>query len=116
MEARSLFMRGMADLTQAEQLAAFAVEASYGDLSEEARRQTRLLVLDSIGCALGSLGAEPIRSCMDRQYKKELPRSSPGTPGYAFPKFLSCAPYVSYRQKPDTPLGESPGKFEPDLS
>ena len=52
---------GTADLTQAERLAEFAVKASYEDLSEEARRQIKLLVLDSIGCALGSLGAEPIR-------------------------------------------------------
>lgn len=48
-------------MTTAERLAAFAAGASYDDLSEAARNQVKLLVLDTIGCAIGSLGAEPIR-------------------------------------------------------
>ena len=48
-------------MTQAEELADFIVSASYENLSPEARRQLKLRVLDSLGCAIGALGAEPIR-------------------------------------------------------
>lgn len=48
-------------MTMAEDLAAFAAGTKYGDISERARQQVKLLVLDTIGCAIGSLGAEPIR-------------------------------------------------------
>ncbi len=45
-------------LTQVEQLADFACAARYEDLSEAAREQLKLRMLDSLGCALGALGAE----------------------------------------------------------
>ena len=48
-------------MTQAEQLAAFVVRASYDDLSEAARRQLKIRVLDGLGCAIGALDGEPIR-------------------------------------------------------
>ncbi len=48
-------------MTQAEQLATFAVRASYEDLSEAARRELKIRVLDALGCALGALGAPPLR-------------------------------------------------------
>lgn len=48
-------------MTHAEQLAAFVVKASYGDLSEAARQQLKIRVLDSLGCAIGALEAVPIR-------------------------------------------------------
>src|SRR5215470_9393024 len=48
-------------MTQAEQMAAFVVRASYDDLSEMARRQLKIRVLDSIGCAIGALGGEPVK-------------------------------------------------------
>jgi 2-methylcitrate dehydratase len=48
-------------MTQAEQLAAFAVRASYDDLSEAARRELKIRVLDALGCALGALGGPPLR-------------------------------------------------------
>jgi 2-methylcitrate dehydratase len=48
-------------MTQAEQLAAFAAKASYDHLSEEARQQLKIRVLDGLGCALGALEGEPIR-------------------------------------------------------
>ena len=48
-------------MTEAEQLAAFVVRASYDDLSEEARRQLKIRVLDSLGCAIGAVEGEPIR-------------------------------------------------------
>lgn len=48
-------------MTVAEQLAAFAVRASYDDLSEAARLQLKIRVLDAMGCALGALEGEPVR-------------------------------------------------------
>ena len=47
-------------MTMAEQLAAFAAGASYDRMSEVARGQGKLLLFDALGCAIGSLGAEPI--------------------------------------------------------
>ncbi|MGH2403658.1 MAG: MmgE/PrpD family protein, partial [bacterium] len=47
-------------MTHAEQLAAFVVRASYDDLSEAARQQLKIRVLDSLGCAIGALDGEPI--------------------------------------------------------
>ena len=47
-------------MTVAEELATFVVRASYGDLSEAARRQLTMRVLDSLGCAIGALQAEPV--------------------------------------------------------
>lgn len=47
-------------MTHAERLAAFVVRAGYDDLSEEARRQLKIRVLDSLGCAIGALQGEPI--------------------------------------------------------
>lgn len=49
-------------ITQAERLAAFVARASYDDLSEAARRQLKIRVLDSLGCATGALDGEPIKS------------------------------------------------------
>jgi 2-methylcitrate dehydratase len=46
--------------TQAEQLADFAVRASYDDVSPAARLQLKVRVLDALGCALGALGADTI--------------------------------------------------------
>ncbi len=48
-------------MTHAERLAAFVVRASYDDLSEAARQQLRIRVLDSLGCAIGAQDGEPIR-------------------------------------------------------
>lgn len=48
-------------MTHAEQLAAFVVRASYGDLSETARQQLKIRVLDGLGCAIAALQGEPIR-------------------------------------------------------
>ena len=48
-------------MTQAEQLAAFVVQASYDDLSETARQQLKIRVLDALGCAIGALNGDPIR-------------------------------------------------------
>ncbi len=48
-------------MTHAEQMAAFVKRASYDALSESAREQLKIRVLDSLGCALGAMEAEPIR-------------------------------------------------------
>ncbi len=48
-------------MTQVEELAAFVQRVSYSDLSGEASHQIKIRVLDALSCALGALGAEPIR-------------------------------------------------------
>jgi 2-methylcitrate dehydratase len=47
-------------MTEAERLAAFVVRATYDDLSPETRRELKIRVLDSLGCAIGALEAAPI--------------------------------------------------------
>lgn len=47
-------------MTQAEQLAEFVVRASYDDLSQAARAQLKVRILDALGCAIGALQGEPI--------------------------------------------------------
>jgi 2-methylcitrate dehydratase len=48
-------------MTYAEDLASFVVRASYDDLSETARHQLKIHLLDALGCAIGALTGEPIR-------------------------------------------------------
>jgi 2-methylcitrate dehydratase len=48
-------------MTIAEQLARFATRASYDSLSDGAREQLRIRVLDSLACAIGALDGEPVR-------------------------------------------------------
>lgn len=48
-------------MTQVEQLAQFVHRASYAMLSESARAQIKIRVLDALGCAVGALGAVPMR-------------------------------------------------------
>lgn len=48
-------------MTIADELASFVVKASYDDLSDAARQQMKICILDSLGCAIGALDAEPIR-------------------------------------------------------
>jgi len=45
-----------------DDLARFVQDASYDDLSDEAAQQLKVRVLDSLGCAIGALGGEPIRA------------------------------------------------------
>lgn len=47
--------------TMSQQLAEFVVRADFADLSEAARHQLKIRVLDSLGCAIGALAGEPIR-------------------------------------------------------
>ena len=47
-------------MTQVEQLADFVARMTYNDLSEEARRQLKIRVLDALGCAIGAFEGPPI--------------------------------------------------------
>ena len=53
--------KGAKLVTQAEQMASFIVKTSYEDMSEAAREDLRIRILDSLGCAIGALDKEPIR-------------------------------------------------------
>jgi hypothetical protein len=77
-------------MTQAECLAEFVVGCSYDQLSSLSREQLRMRVLDAVACAVGALGAEPIRVL--REHTREF-----GGPG---PR-LSLAADV---QRPIAPL------------
>jgi 2-methylcitrate dehydratase len=48
-------------MTQVEQLADFVVRTKYEDLSEEARQQLKIRILDALGCAFGALEGPPIK-------------------------------------------------------
>ena len=47
-------------MTQVEQLADFVACMTYNDMSEEARQQLKIRVLDALGCAIGALEGPPI--------------------------------------------------------
>ena len=53
-------------MTQAEELAAFVVRASYEHLSEEASHQLKIRILDGLGCAIGALKGKPIGLLKDQ--------------------------------------------------
>jgi 2-methylcitrate dehydratase len=50
-----------ATLSCVENLAAFVCRSGYEDLSESAREQLKIRVLDSLGCAVGALEGEPVQ-------------------------------------------------------
>src|SRR6201997_4826400 len=50
-------------MTQVETLAKYAARASFTDLSAESRRQLPIHILDSLGCCIAALGADPIEAC-----------------------------------------------------
>lgn len=53
-------------MSMVEELAAFVVRARYEDLSEEARCQAKIRVLDALGCAIGALDGEPIKAIREQ--------------------------------------------------
>ena len=53
-------------MTQVERLAEFAMRASYDDLSEAARDQLKIRVLDSLACANGAMDGEPLQLAHDQ--------------------------------------------------
>ncbi|HUJ76866.1 MAG TPA: MmgE/PrpD family protein, partial [bacterium] len=57
-------------MTEVETLAEFVTRASFDVLSREALEQLKVRILDALGCALGALGAEPVR--MLRELTAEL--------------------------------------------
>ena len=48
-------------MTEVQQLANFVSSRSYNDLSNEAIRELKIRLLDSIGCAIGALEGDPIK-------------------------------------------------------
>lgn len=44
-----------------EELASFVARSTYGDLSSNARLQLKIRMLDTLGCAVGAVGARPPR-------------------------------------------------------
>jgi 2-methylcitrate dehydratase len=48
-------------MTAVERLADFAVNAPYEELSETARQQLKIRVLDAVGCAIGAVDGEPTK-------------------------------------------------------
>lgn len=48
-------------MTRVEQLADFVVRASFDNLSEAARKQLKIRILDSLGCAIGAMQGEPVQ-------------------------------------------------------
>src|SRR5512137_368237 len=48
-------------MAMVNQLASFVVRAEYDQLSETARAQARIRVLDSLGCAIAALDAQVIQ-------------------------------------------------------
>ena len=49
-------------MTAVERLASFVATSSWVDVSKSAREALKLRVLDALGCALGALGAPPVRA------------------------------------------------------
>jgi 2-methylcitrate dehydratase len=49
------------DMTAVESLAQFAVSTPYEELSETARQQLKVRILDALGCAIGALEGEPVQ-------------------------------------------------------
>ena len=47
-------------MTEVEQLAAFVVGTTYDQMSENARQQLKIRVLDALGCAMGALVGQPV--------------------------------------------------------
>lgn len=47
-------------MTDAEKLAQFVVQSSFDSLSDTARFQLKIRILDALGCAIGALGGHPV--------------------------------------------------------
>ena len=48
-------------MTAVERLASFAVSTPYEELSDTSREQLKIRILDTLGCAIGAMEAEPVR-------------------------------------------------------
>jgi hypothetical protein len=64
-------------MTQVEALAKYAARASFDDISTESRKQLSVHILDSLGCCIAALDAEPIQASGRRPSRgRGPPRSS----------------------------------------
>ncbi|MCW2672874.1 MAG: 2-methylcitrate dehydratase [Frankiales bacterium] len=57
---------GRPPLTQVQNLARYAVRATFEDLSPASRAQLPIHVLDSVACSIAALGAAPIQACQQQ--------------------------------------------------
>ena len=64
-------------MTQVEALARYAARAKFDDLSAESRRQLPVHILDSLGCCIAALGADPVQAC--REQVAEFGGTGPST-------------------------------------
>ena len=65
--------------TQVEELAQFVCRSRWGQISEPAREQLKLRVLDSLGVALGALdGADAGVALGNRRFRSACPRPMRG--------------------------------------
>jgi 2-methylcitrate dehydratase len=53
-------------MSVSEEIARFVVRASYENLSDGARMQLKIRILDSLGCAVGALDGEPVKLVRDQ--------------------------------------------------
>lgn len=53
-------------MSMVEQLSAFVVHAKYEDMSDAARMQARIRILDALGCAIGALDGGPIKAIREQ--------------------------------------------------
>src|SRR5439155_1756773 len=54
------------NMTCAEQLAGFVSRASFDDISNAARLQLKIRILDALGCAIGAMGGDPVALLRDQ--------------------------------------------------
>src|SRR5438445_12412946 len=54
------------NMTCAEQLAGFLSRASFDDISNAARLQLKIRILDALGCAIGAMGGDPVAPLRDQ--------------------------------------------------
>ena len=59
----------------------FRRESPYEELSETARQQLKIRILDALGCAIGALEAEPLRS-----FARTSPNSMPTANAHCWPE------------------------------
>jgi len=64
-------------MTRAEELARYVVRVRYEDMDEATRRELKIRILDSLGCALGAISGEPIR--LIREHMRDFGRGGPCT-------------------------------------
>ena len=69
-------------MTAVERLAEFAVSTPYEELSETARQQLKIRILDALGCAIGAIDAKPPRMIR----KPTSPNSIPTENAHCLPE------------------------------